>query len=746
MRLFLKLIAIIIAVCITSIPSFAALTTYQKDSQNPLDHSFFLLQTTGTFEDGIYKLWYTSGDGANLKIGYATSTNGVQWQGALASSQDPGDNHDPAYFKDASGSYLYYISEPAEGSGVNITIHRARVQNELLDQITAITLNRQPWNSQKLSCPYVTQEQGTYIMFYCGTAGGSWQLGMATSTDGVAFTACENNPTITGSNLGNSQFYMDESGKKYLIFHSDSGIEQIETTDQLGCSTRWQNRKVIIGKDRPYDQTQIISPTLITNNEGTALYYTGRGPGTSNNWRLLRAVKVTEGKHAVVLVPGYFASWSREGLLHNHDDGPEWYVPSFVTEYQGFIDTMHNLGYERDKDIYVFAYDWRKPIAHTSETLHQYIQKNVWDHDPSRKIDLVGHSFGGVLSRVYGQKHPSDQIGKIVTVGAPHRGVVQAYSPLEAGEVDRENSLFWLGTKLLIYLNKADYRADKDLVRALLPSLYDLFPTFDFVQSRRANSVKPVDSMSIQNTLLHEYNSNTASIDDKLTTIYGTKSDNSSPSMYLVHERTWSDYLLGIYPDGRPYRTIYESGDYLVPKTSSSFGVHQTYLPLDHNELIFNGAGIDQILQTLEIPHLATDIVEGKRTILSPSLVIVAQSPVEIELSSENSVTQEHDGIIVVPNAPTGRYTLAVTKQTPGSYRITLAQIATDNDVWEQFEGVIDEAHVGETDLYTIDYNRKRSTSQISKVRCKKANRTGIHWFRTRQCKIRSTAHNDHQD
>ncbi len=720
MRLLLQFIVLSILTLFFTVSVNASTLSFEKDSRNPLAHSFFALQTTGLYDQGQYNLWYTSSNGANLKIGFATSGDGIQWSnGSIIPLGDPGDNHDPSYFRNSSGSFLYYIAEPAEGSGINIQIHRTMLLDQSYSAAELITLPRQPWNTQKLSCPYVYFENGVYSMFYCGTSGSGWHLGMATSSDGLNFTPCTNNPVITGSNLGNAQLVIDEKGVKHLLFHSDSGVEQIETTEVLRCETQWSNRKTIISRDKPYDQNQIIAPTVMNTSTGWVLFYTARGPGTNYEWRLARANEVKNTKHAVVLVPGYFSSWNREGLLHNNRDGSSWYIPSFVKEYNGFLRTLQNLGYGDGKDLFVFAYDWRKPVQQSTDDLENFLQQNIWSHEPNRKVDLVGHSFGGVLSRVYGQKFSSDQIGKIVTVGAPHRGVIQTYSPLEAGEVLRENSLFWLGTKLMIHLNRVDYRTDRDLIRSLIPSLFDLFPTYDFLRTSRGE-MKPVASLSIQNTVLQSFNTDISSILDKLTVIYGDKNPKSSPYLYQISDKRGINKVLGIYTDGEPIKTGYTSGDYLVPVQSAGLGSQELSLPLDHTELIYAPSGITAILDSLQIEHTTSDISEGSATTISPSIFVLAQSPVQMSITNQNETYSEDDGILVVPNAPQGSYTLSITKQSPGPYRITVAQISRDNDTWEQFEGVIDQVDVGETDVYSIEFNSAKSTPQISKKKCKK--------------------------
>ena len=47
---------------------------------------------------------------------------------------------------------------------------------------------------------------------------------------------------------------------------------------------------------------------------------------------------------------------------------------------------------------------------------------DIWRQNYARKVDLVGHSFGGLVARYYAAVK-SENVNKVITVGAPHKGM-----------------------------------------------------------------------------------------------------------------------------------------------------------------------------------------------------------------------------------------------------------------------------------------------------------------------------------
>ncbi|MCH7587737.1 MAG: FHA domain-containing protein [Chloroflexi bacterium] len=88
------------------------------------------------------------------------------------------------------------------------------------------------------------------------------------------------------------------------------------------------------------------------------------------------------------------------------------------------------LGYERGKDLFEFAYDWRLDVRKSSRKLAQAIES--WN--PAPPITIIAHSLGCLVSRYYVEQiGGKDKIGRLILLGGPHSGVPNAISLLRTG-------------------------------------------------------------------------------------------------------------------------------------------------------------------------------------------------------------------------------------------------------------------------------------------------------------------------
>jgi triacylglycerol esterase/lipase EstA (alpha/beta hydrolase family) len=91
-----------------------------------------------------------------------------------------------------------------------------------------------------------------------------------------------------------------------------------------------------------------------------------------------------------------------------------------------------------------FNYRGGDGIERSARALKQYLRRHV----RGGRLDLVGHSLGGLVARVYiEQLGGARRVDRCVTLGAPHRGTYNAY---------------WLGSRL-----GAQLRPDSPLFRRL---------------------------------------------------------------------------------------------------------------------------------------------------------------------------------------------------------------------------------------------------------------------------------------
>lgn len=112
--------------------------------------------------------------------------------------------------------------------------------------------------------------------------------------------------------------------------------------------------------------------------------------------------------------------------------------------YNDLIEQLrHELTSKADEPtpVYPFPYDWRHDIRETAKKLREFIQE-VCDRtkllrhykDYEGKVDLVGHSMGGLLICEYLSQFDNEKmIGKIATLGTPYQGSIEALVKITTG-------------------------------------------------------------------------------------------------------------------------------------------------------------------------------------------------------------------------------------------------------------------------------------------------------------------------
>jgi pimeloyl-ACP methyl ester carboxylesterase len=550
---------------------------------------------------------------------------------------------------------------------------------------------------------FLYYENDIYYLFYGAWGDDGFKIKLAFSSDLNNWMRCSE-PIIRNAD---GPFFYKKYNKYQLFFHSSdsTGIKSIETSDSLSCNMNWKPSNVIIEPSEEFDKNHLVAPTVIDNSPNLILiYYTGLG--TDNVWRPILAYNtLNQRKTPIILLPGLMGSWNKEAILHNQSVGVfDWKLLPFVKEYDGIINTLKNLGYQENQDFFVFPYDWRKSVEDSSEDLKTFINAKI---PQDKKVNLIGHSLGGLVARIFTQKN-KEKVNKIISVGSPHEGAVQVYKPLEAGEIDRENNFFWLAQKIVLILNKSNLEPDRETIRKKFPVAFDLFPTFNFLKNKDGEEI-PINTLSLKNNLLIQYNSNFSEIFPQFIAIYGEK-DNKTPSGYIVDIPDLFNKILKNYQDGQPISSYFDYGDYTVLSKSANKDYDSEKLQLDHGEIITEKESIKKIFEKLEIFAENNQILPGKKTVISPSLIFFIKSPIETFLHlPDNSIITDFEGIIFVENAQYGDYLLEIKGKEKGRYTIIAGQINNGNDLWEVKEGEVT-ADQPETqkEYYSFNFNQEK--------------------------------------
>ncbi|KKQ93390.1 MAG: hypothetical protein UT20_C0049G0003 [Candidatus Levybacteria bacterium GW2011_GWA1_39_11] len=427
-----------------------------------------------------------------------------------------------------------------------------------------------------------------------------------------------------------------------------------------------------------------------------------------------------EEKDPVVVLPGIGGSWDTTAMVTG-GDGDDWKKTPFVKVYENLKNTfIDNAGYVEGEDYFEFYYDWRKPLTDLADDFDDFLQTTVLTDKPEdTKVDLVGHSLGGMVARVYAQEHGIDKLDEIVTTGSPHEGAIPAWLAWSGAEVGERWSWQWLTLQLYLQAHKFGYASPVAAVRGLTPGLKDLLPIFDFAKDEE-ETVMPYSGLTDLNTYLDGLKSSLSSeVKDLLNTIAGREDDpdRNTVEWLTLGERSFIDQLLGRWPDGKPVNREYtDEGDLTVlQKSATVSGAASTGLvEAAHVSLPQTETGIQAILDALDLSEVtpATGVEPLPR---NPSLVFFLHSPAELTVTAPdgsqagfgvaspmaNSLYSSEDKLLIIYNALAGIYGVEILGTDSGQYHLDIGQLT---EAGEFFTTIGETTAAGETDSYQLNF------------------------------------------
>ncbi|PIY72310.1 hypothetical protein COY87_01620 [Candidatus Roizmanbacteria bacterium CG_4_10_14_0_8_um_filter_33_9] len=675
---------------------------FENSFENWVEDSGY--QPSVTFLNNNYFMFYTTSNNnySNQKIGYATSTDGINWKKIKV--YDFGFSepvHNPNLAIDKETYILTFAVDTNPRKIMSVT--SSDINNFSPSTLKEELLPSQQSDTFCVTDPFRIKEKGTSFLWYAGLSGNGWHLNLA-YRENDSWKKCSNNPLLPDKQLS-SPSIISYDNSLYVFYRSNEGISYTETTNSISCSITWSSYKTL------NESGLMFFPYTVLIKDKIFLYYTKIENGIRSFERVL--IYTENRKKSIILIPGLFASWNQEAILHKKTiSQADWKLNSIVIEYSGIEKTLQNLGYEKNKDYYLFAYDWRKPIEQIADDLSNFVKAKPKPGFESWNI--VGHSLGGLVGKVAIQKNNDFEAKRLITIGSPHFGAAQVYKPLSAGEFERKNTYMWLAQKIIIALYKTKLEPDRETLKTYFPSLQDLFPIYDFLYDE---SDKPIafSSLSLKNNTLTKYANKSLSDLTSYFSISGTNIDTFFG--YTITKPNLINTLLGNYVDGQPKKALYKEGDRTVLFSSSYENTSQNVRlsNVDHGGLVTTKTGIKTILDVLDISYQEDQVEEGKKTIISPSLIFLIRSPAEMEVVHNGSTYKETDGFIFISNAEKGLYTLKVKGIDLGTYTVTIGQITDTDDIWDTFEGkIINPIPSNQTDTYSFLFNTSKLTSMLT--------------------------------
>jgi len=150
------------------------------------------------------------------------------------------------------------------------------------------------FDSAEATRPEIVEQSGTYYMYYSGWDGATYRIGLATSTDLINWSRESSNPLITPGSSGAwdeqwvyTQAVIVESGDWKMLY----GGRNSNNTFQIGLATStdgvsWtksSSNPVLSPSSSGWDSADVYQPTLIKDTDSTYhLFYRGQDGSTAN--------------------------------------------------------------------------------------------------------------------------------------------------------------------------------------------------------------------------------------------------------------------------------------------------------------------------------------------------------------------------------------------------------------------------------------------------------------------------------
>jgi len=152
---------------------------------------------------------------------------------------------------------------------------------------------------------------------------------------------------------------------------------------------------------------------------------------------------------------------------------------------------------DRPTPVFAFPFDWRMDVAATAAKLGDFIEEviartKLMRHYADAKdlqVDLVGHSMGGLAICEYlSQFGRRSKVGKVVTIGTPFLGSVEAIVKIATG--------------MSLLTGPEPKEREREAAR-VTPALYQLFPSYTGATiDADGHDVNVFDSNNIQSSVV----------------------------------------------------------------------------------------------------------------------------------------------------------------------------------------------------------------------------------------------------
>ncbi|MDD4901386.1 MAG: alpha/beta hydrolase [Patescibacteria group bacterium] len=406
----------------------------------------------------------------------------------------------------------------------------------------------------------------------------------------------------------------------------------------------------------------------------------------------------------VILVPGIMGSWNVSG---------RWQLDPILHTYDNLWQALKLAGYEEDKTLFAFPYEWRQDNTLTAYQLKQKIDevKSICNCD---KVDIVAHSMGGLVARAYAESdYYNNDIDQLVFLGTPHQGSPKSFYTWEAGEgfdapLEKIVKLYFSQEA-----HAMGYSSLFDYIQNYVKSVEQLLPDYAYLQNSGETGFRIYNKNDYPNnypynTFLENINSadrinQLASSSIKIMNFVGDTGDNT----INVIKVSFGEPYWPMWKHGYAEESIRLAGDGTVPEISSSLFIPTKVDGADHMGLPTKAQkqAIEYLtgnLPTLEIADAKEPEKIMMVRIFSPADFIIT-APDGKKLGKDflsGQAVNEIAGAFysgfdsgaefaVIPDPLDGEYKVELKGTEQGEYKLSASLIDDEKEIDQEFSGSI---------------------------------------------------------
>lgn len=335
----------------------------------------------------------------------------------------------------------------------------------------------------------------------------------------------------------------------------------------------------------------------------------------------------------IFMIPGLGASWNVDALINCKNTGysSSWSLAPYAKDiYNPLLSILPTKGWT----VIPFYYDWRQDVTTNAPKLNNLINTSTQENE---KIDIVGHSMGGLIGRNYLESQSGGKSSKFLSVGTPNQGSALAYPTVINKEIWTNDLIEKIATTL--FINHC----------GVPDSIKNLLPTYNYLRDTKTKQLKDISTMITKNNYLP-----TNFVSDfwgvKVGTLAGT-GQKTLKIIDVVKDPKW--------PDGKPLWNEYSNegdGTVLVSSVQIPGAFSNEVINQSHSGIIASDEGIDKILKFLGSPGIDDpEYVEHK------SALILVGYPGSFYITDKTgNVTNSENGMVAIMDPKDGDYQLQI--------------------------------------------------------------------------------------